>query len=99
MNKIILLFDISEQYGRNLLAGIVKYYKEHGSALFCRMPLYYRETIGIKGILKFAKDWGAHGIIGQLEHSRHVKKVAEAGIQMVLEGFKEGFDELLYMPG
>lgn len=98
-NKIILLFDISEQYGRSLLAGIVKYYKENGSALFCRMPLYYRETIGIKGILKFAKEWGAQGIIGQLEHSRHVKKVAEAGIQMVLEDFKERFNEFPNITG
>jgi LacI family transcriptional regulator len=99
MNKIILLFDISEQYGQNLLMGIVKYYKENGSALFCRMPLYYRETLGIKGILKFAKEWGAHGIIGQLEYTRHVKKIADSGIHLILEDFKERFDEFPNITG
>ena len=65
MNKIILLIDNSEQYGRSLLKGIVRYSKEKGPWLFCRMPLFYRETLKMKGIIKFAKDWGAQGIIGQ----------------------------------
>ncbi|GAO42714.1 AraC family transcriptional regulator [Flavihumibacter petaseus] len=99
MNKIILLFDISEKYGQDLLTGIVQYYKEHGPALFCRMPIYYREAIGIKGILKFAKEWGAQGIIGQLDNNRHVKKIAESGIHLILEDFKERFDEFPNITG
>lgn len=99
MNKIILLFDISEQYGQSLLLGIVNYYKENGSALFCRMPLYYRETIGIKGILKFAKEWGAQGIIAQLEYTRHVKKIADSGIHLILEDFKERFNNFPNITG
>ena len=93
MHKIILLFDISEQYGQSLLSGIVNYYKENEPALFCRMPIYYREKIGIKGILKFAKEWGAQGIIAQLDNTRDVKKIADSGILLILEDFKERFDE------
>lgn len=93
MNKIILLFDISERYGQDLLSGIVKYYKENGNALFCRMPLYYREKLGIKGILKFAKEWDAQGIIAQLDNTRDVKKIADAGMHLILEDYKERFEE------
>jgi LacI family transcriptional regulator len=99
MNKIILLFDISERYGQSLMQGIVRYYKENGSALFCRMPLYYRESLGIKGILKFARDWGAQGIVGQLNNSRHVKKIAESGIQLILEDFHERFEDFPNITG
>ncbi len=99
MHKIILLFDISEQYGQSLLAGIVNYYKENEPALFCRMPIYYREKIGIKGILKFAKEWGAHGIIAQLQYTRDVKKIADSGIVLILEDFKERFDEFPNITG
>jgi LacI family transcriptional regulator len=99
MNKIILLFDISEKYGQSLLTGIVRYFKENGSALFCKMPLYYRETLGIKGIIKFAKEWGAHGIIAQLSNTRDVKKIADSGIHLIVEDFKERFAEFPNITG
>ena len=40
MYKIILLIDISEEYGQNLTKGIVKYSKEIGLWVFCKMPLF-----------------------------------------------------------
>lgn len=99
MNKIILLFDVSEHYGRSLLRGIVRYSKEHGPWLFCRMPLYYRETLGMKGIVKFAKEWGAHGIIGQLYNDNGIKTALKAGLCLVGEDFKERFTEIPNITG
>lgn len=52
MYKIILLIDFAEEYSKGLLKGISKYSKEHGPWIFCRMPLFQRETIGIDGILE-----------------------------------------------
>lgn len=99
MTKIILLFDISEHYGRSLLKGIVKYSKEHGPWLFCRMPLYYRETLKMKGIIKFAKDWGAHGIIGQLYNDKGVQTALNAGLHLIGEDFTERFTEIPNITG
>ncbi|ULQ53281.1 AraC family transcriptional regulator [Flavihumibacter fluvii] len=99
MHKIILLFDISEQYGQSLLLGIVKYFKENSSALFCRMPLYYRETLGINGIVKFAREWGAQGIVAQLDNTKQVKKIADSGIHLILEDFRERFDDFPNITG
>lgn len=99
MNKIILLFDISEKYGQSLMMGIVRYFKENSNALFCNMPIYYRETIGIRGILKFAKEWGAQGIIAQLNNTRDVRKIAESGIHLIVEDYRERFEEFPNITG
>jgi LacI family transcriptional regulator len=99
MHKIILLIDISEEYGQNLLKGIVKYSKEHGPWIFCRMPLFYRETLGMEGIVNFAKEWEADGIIAQLYNDLDVKKVLDAGIHLIAEDFKERFMEIPNITG
>ncbi|HRO85293.1 MAG TPA: DNA-binding transcriptional regulator [Niabella sp.] len=99
MNKIILLIDNSEQYGRSLLKGIVRYSKEKGPWLFCRMPLFYRETLKMKGIIKFAKDWGAQGIIGQLYNDKGIEMALKAGLHLIGEDFKERFAEIPNITG
>jgi LacI family transcriptional regulator len=99
MHKIILLIDISEEYGQNLLKGISKYSKEHGPWIFCKMPLFYRETLGMEGIVNFAKEWEADGIIGQLYNDQDIKKVLDAGIYLIAEDFKERFSDIANITG
>lgn len=91
MHKIILLFDISEQYGQSLLKGIARYSKEQGPWVFCRMPLFYRETLGMEGIVNFAREWEATGMIAQLYNDLDIRKVLDAGIHVIAEDFKERF--------
>lgn len=99
MHKIILLIDISEEYGQNLTKGIVKYSKEHGPWVFCKMPLFYRETHGVEGIVKFAKEWGADGIIAHLDNDLDIQKILKAGIRLIVEDFKERFDGISNITG
>lgn len=99
MHKIILLIDISEEYGQDLLKGIAKYSKEHGPWVFCRMPLFYREKLGMEGIVDFAREWGADGIIAQLYNDQDIKKVLEAGIYLIAEDFKERFSDIPNITG
>jgi LacI family transcriptional regulator len=99
MHKIILLIDIAEEYGQNLMKGVVKYSKENGPWLFCRMPLFYRETLGMDGILNFACEWGADGIIAQLSNNLDVKRVLDAGICLIAEDFKERFSDIPNITG
>ena len=86
MIKIILLTDFGEEYGTSLLKGITKYSHKYGPWVFCRMPGYYREKNGVEGILKWAKDWDANGIIGQFYSDSHVEKLMDAGIAVVCTG-------------
>ncbi|EPR65879.1 DNA-binding transcriptional regulator [Cyclobacterium qasimii] len=99
MYKIILLLDFAEEYSKSLLKGISKYSTEHGPWTYCRMPLYYRETIGIKGILEWAKDWGADGIIGQLYNEIDLESLIASKIPVVAQDFKERFTEIPNITG
>lgn len=99
MHKIILLLDISEGYGQNLTKGIVKYSKEHGPWVFCKMPIFYREMHGVDGIVKFAKEWGADGIIAHLDNDLDIKKILKAGVSLIVEDFKERFDGISNITG
>ena len=99
MYKIILLLDFAEEYSKSLLKGISKYSAEHGPWTYCRMPLYYRETIGIEGILEWAKDWGADGIIGQLYNEMDIQKILDSKIPVIAQDFKERFKELPNITG
>ena len=99
MYKIILLLDFAEEYSKNLLKGISKFSNEHGPWIYCRMPLYYRETIGMEGILQWAKDWGADGIIGQLYNDKDVDKIMASGIPVIAQDFKERFKEIPNITG
>ena len=89
MFKIILLSDFAEEYGKDLLRGIARYSKDHGPWTFCRMPAYYRDTIGIDGILAWAKEWKADGIIGQFYNNGEVRKFTQAKIPVIAQDFKE----------
>lgn len=99
MHKIILLIDFAEDFSKRLLQGIAKYSREHGPWIFCRMPLYYRETIGINGILEWALEWGANGIIGQLYNDKDIANMVQAGIPVIAQDFKERFAEIPNITG
>ena len=99
MIKIVLLSDFSEEYNKNLLRGITRYSKDHGPWTFCKMPTYYRETIGIDGILKWAKEWEANGIIGQFYNGEEVAKFTKAKIPVIAQDFKERFTDIPNITG
>ncbi len=99
MYKIILLIDFAEEYSKALLKGIAKYSREHGPWIFTRMPLFHRETVGIEGILKWALEWGADGMIGQFYNDPNIGKITEAGIPVIAQDFKKRFDEIPNITG
>src|SRR6218665_746640 len=91
MYKIILMIDFAETFSKDLLKGISRYSKEHGPWVFCRMPLFQRETKGMEGIFEWAKEWGADGIIGQIYNDPKVTLFKEAGIPIIAQDFIERF--------
>jgi LacI family transcriptional regulator len=98
MYKIILLLDFAEEYSKSLMKGINAYSKEFGPWIFCRMPLFHRETVGIDGILKWALEWGADGIVGQL-YNKEIEKIVRAKIPVIAQDFKERFTEIPNITG
>lgn len=55
MIRLILLSDFTESFSYNLLKGVLMYANSHEPWVVCRMPLSYKQTYGIKGVLKWAK--------------------------------------------
>lgn len=99
MYKIILLLDFAEDYSKSLMKGVNAYSREKGPWIFCRMPLFHRETVGVDGILKWAKEWGADGIIGQLYNGNDINKFVQAGIPVIAQDFKERFQDIPNITG
>ena len=99
MYKIILLIDFTEDYGKSLLKGVTRYSKENGPWLFCRMPSHYREDLSMDNLIKFAKEWKADGIIAQLYNNADIKKLVETKIPIIVEDFKEHFEEFSNISG
>ena len=99
MIKIILLTDFGEEYGTSLLKGVTRYSHEHGPWVFCRMPTYYRETRGMEGILKWAKEWKANGILGQFYNNSNLQLLMKEGIAVVAQDFKERHENVPNISG
>ncbi len=89
MAKIILLIDLAEEYGRSLVKGITTYTKSHQPWVFCRMPAFIRNRYGVRGICKWAKEWGADGIIGPLRSEEEAEIIKKAGIRLIAQDLKD----------
>ncbi|MFD2035506.1 DNA-binding transcriptional regulator [Belliella marina] len=98
MYKVILLLDFAEEYSKSLLKGISRYSSEFGPWSYCRMPLFYRETMGTRGIIDWAHDWGANGIIGQL-YNEMESDFLDSGIPVIVQDFKERFRKIPNITG
>jgi len=99
MSRIILLTDFSEEYAKNLLKGIVKYSVEHSPWVLCKMPFSYRVKQGVEGVLEWAKEWRADGIIAQFYNTDDVSIFKRNGIAAIAQDFKERFTEIPNITG
>jgi LacI family transcriptional regulator len=99
MIKIALLLDFTEDYHKSLLHGIIQYSRQFGPWAFLRIPVYYRETLGVDGIIRWAKEWGAKGLIGQLHSDSEIWKFTRAGISVIAQDFEERFEDVANITG
>ena len=66
------------------------YANSHEPWVVCRMPLSYKQTYGIKGVLKWAKTWHADAIIGRFDNDDNVEIFRENGIIAIAQDYKTG---------
>ena len=91
MLRLLIITDFTESFARKLLKGIVDYSRCKEQWAICRMPPAYKAQIGIPGVVKWAKDWGADAVIGQFEETDDVGLFARNGIAAVAQDFKKRF--------
>ena len=91
MLRLLIISDFTEAFPSKLLSGIVRYSRRKEQWVICRMPPAYKSLIGIPGVVKWAKDWGADAVIGQFEQNDDVGLFARNGIVCVAQDFKQRF--------
>jgi LacI family transcriptional regulator len=97
--RVIFLTDLSEEYAKNLLKGIVRYSKEHDPWVLCKMPFSYRVEHEVEGVLQWAKEWKADGIIAQFYNTDQVGIFKKNGISAIAQDFKSRFTEIPNITG
>lgn len=99
MLKLLIISDFSESFPNKLLEGIVAYSRRKEQWAICRMPPSYKNLVGIRGVVDWAKDWGADAVIGQFEISDEVDLFAKNGIVAVAQDFKRRFTTIPNLTG
>ena len=89
MIRLLFITDYSDSYANRLLKGIIDFSKEKGQWSICRMPSYYKQSIGMEGILKVAKEWEIDVIIGTFEDGDDIKILLKNGIIVLAQDFKK----------
>lgn len=99
MIRLILLTDFTEAFSYNLLKGIMEYAKTREPWVVCRMPPSYKNTYGIKGVLRWAKSWNADAIIGRFNDDDDVEVFNDSGIIVVAQDYKNRFPNIPNITG
>jgi LacI family transcriptional regulator len=81
-----------------MIKGVVRYSKEYGPWMFYRMPIYYRELHGDKGVVKWAKQWKADAVIAQLSDI-DVKALEKLKIPIVIQNYRDRYDAISNLTG
>lgn len=97
--KIILLTDLTEEYGRSLIKGIMAYAKDNGPWVFCRMPEAFKDINGTKAFCKWAIEWGADGIIGRIDSEQDAELIKQTGLPLISQDFKERLKNAVNITG
>jgi len=94
MLRLLIISDFTEAFPSKLLKGIVQYSRRKEQWSICRMPPAYKKLIGIPGVVRWAKSWGADAVIGQFEQTDDVGQFAVNGIVAVAQDFKQRFNNI-----
>lgn len=73
MIRLILLSDFTESFSYNLLKGVLMYANSHEPWVVCRMPLSYKQTYGIKGVLEVGKNVACRCYYRQIRQRRQCR--------------------------
>ena len=95
MVRLLFITDFTESFAYALLRGIIRYSNQSDEQwVVCRMPPAYKKTLGLKGVIKWAKKWGTDVVIGQFEASDPVDLFRRNGIVALAQDYKSKFDNI-----
>lgn len=89
MIRLLFITDYSDSYANRLLKGITDYSKDKGQWSISRMPTYYKQSIGIEGILEVSREWEIDVVIGTFEDGDDIGMLRDNGIIVIAQDFKQ----------
>lgn len=100
MVRLLFITDFTESFAYALLRGIIRYSNQTDEQwVVCRMPPAYKKAMGLKGVIKWAKKWGADAVIGQFEASDPVELFRRNGIVAFAQDYKTKFNNIPNITG
>jgi len=99
MVKLLFITDFTESFAYALLRGIIRYSNHTEQWVVCRMPPAYKRELGIRGVIKWAKKWGADVVIGQFEKNDKVELFRRNGIVALAQDYKSKFSSIPNITG
>ena len=91
MVRLLFITDFTESFAYALLKGIIQYSSQTEQWVVCRMPTAYKKRLGMKGVVNWAKNWGADVVIGQFEERDNVDLFQKNGIVALAQDYKKKF--------
>lgn len=91
MLKVLFISDFTESFANNILKGIADYSRQKDQWSICRMPLHYKNKIGIEGVVRWAKEWGVDAVIGTFDITDNLSLFRDEGIIVVAQDYKTRF--------
>lgn len=99
MLRLLIISDFTESFTYRLLKGIVDYSRANGHWELCRVPSDFKKIVGIPGVVKLAKEWGANAVIGQFEQTDNISLFIDSGIVVIAQDFKRRFKRIPNITG
>ena len=93
--RLLIISDFTEQFPYRLLRGVMAWARRSDQPwVVCKMPPSYKREIGIKGVVRWAKDWRANVVIGQFDPSDDVSLFRKNGIVAIAQDYISQFDDI-----
>ena len=93
--RLLIISDFTEQFPYRLLRGIMAWSRRSEQPwVVCKMPPSYKREIGIKGVVRWAKNWRANVVIGQFDPEDDVSLFQKSGIVAIAQDYISKFDSI-----
>lgn len=93
--RLLIISDFTEQFPYKLLRGIMAWSRRSEEPwVVCKMPPSYKREIGIRGVIRWAKNWRADVVIGQFDPEDDVSLFRKNGIVAIAQDYISKFDSI-----
>ena len=92
--RLLFITDFTEQFAYRFLRGILNYSQRKDPWVVCKMPVSFKQKLGLEGVVSWAKTWKADVVIGQFEPEDDVAIFRRNGIIALAQDHVSRFSQI-----